>query len=114
MKNTETQIRGGRRIQKTGYAPAFGAKSLFKILDKAGFEPEMHKANTNSYYIEVYMNGRIAAIRVSDHSKGFAFDFEKVEAGVLKSQYDDFEGEVRSSESYEAVKSALKTWIELN
>jgi len=110
------KITRGRKIEKTNYAPAFGAKALAKMLQDAGIDVELKKANTNSWYIEAYQYNnpddiRTAAIRVSDHSKPFNFEFDKVEAGVYRNQYDEFEGIVTCSTSYNEVKAELSSWI---
>ncbi len=119
MTQTIKTISGGRKIQQTKYAPAFGAKAIFKMLKDAGFDVELKKANTNSWYIEVYQfysstNIRTAEIRFSDHSKPFNFDFERTKPGVHCNAYSAFDAEVLCSNSYAEVKAAVASWIALN
>lgn len=72
-----SKTRGGV-VYSTGYKPAFGYKSLVKLLIKAGLDVKHGKAKyTNSYYIDVnnydlMKDGDVevvAEIRISDHTK---------------------------------------------
>jgi hypothetical protein len=103
---------GTRRIEKTKYNGRFAFNALRKFFASVGADVDAEVARTtNSYYFEgEWIDGRTIEIRISDHTKPFNFDFEKIDDCVEMNQYR-IEAHVTKSETYAELMDTLKKMI---